>query len=113
MRSRMPHLLAASLLGATVASGTAFAEIKKAPYPAVPVEIAAPVQAEPAFQAFWKSFAEAVAARNATALFALVGPAFVWTSGGALTAEFDPGREASKSACLPSLPPVIFAANDP
>ncbi|MGZ4790005.1 MAG: hypothetical protein ACXVZX_15905, partial [Terriglobales bacterium] len=35
-----------------------------------------------------------MASRNAAALFALVGPTFVWTSQGALTNEFDPGRDA-------------------
>ncbi len=33
-------------------------------------------------------------ARNAEALFALVGPMFTWTAQGALVGEFDPGRDA-------------------
>ena len=70
------------------------AAIKTVPYPEVTVEIAPPHQPEPAFQSFWKAFSDAVANRNAAALFALVGPQFAWTSQGALTAEFDPGRDA-------------------
>jgi hypothetical protein len=72
----------------------ALAEIKKVPYPEVTVEIAAAQLPEASFGPFWKAFSDAVKGRNATALFALVGPAFVWTSQGALTAEFDPGRDA-------------------
>jgi hypothetical protein len=72
----------------------AFAEIKKVPYPEVTVEIAAAQLPEASVQPFWKAFSDAVKSRNAAALFALVGPGFVWTSKGALTAEFDPGRDA-------------------
>jgi hypothetical protein len=82
------------VLIATVTPGTGFAAIKNVPYPEVTVETAARVQPEPAFQAFWKAFSDAVASRNAAALFALVGPTFVWTLKGALTDEFDPGRDA-------------------
>jgi hypothetical protein len=70
------------------------AEIKKAPYPEVTVELAAAQLPEASFGPFWKAFSDAVKSRNAAALFALVGPGFVWTSKGALTAEFDPGRDA-------------------
>lgn len=88
------HLVAASLLIAIVTPGAGRAAIKKLPYSEVTVEIAATHQSEPAFQSFWKAFSDAIASRNAAALFALVGPTFVWTSQGALTAEFDPGRDA-------------------
>jgi hypothetical protein len=84
----------AVLLGITLAPGAGHCAIKNVPYGEVTVEIAAPYQPEPAFQSFWKEFSEAVANRNAAALFALVGPMFVWTSQGALTDEFDPGRDA-------------------
>lgn len=101
MTSREPHrpykmarLAAAGWLIATVMSGAGYAAIKKVPYPEVTVETAVPHQPEPAFQPFWKALSDAVASRNAAALFALVGPTFVWTSQGALTAEFDPGRDA-------------------
>jgi hypothetical protein len=70
------------------------ADIKRVPYPEVRVETAVPVSTEPAFATFWKAFSDAVASRNADALFALVGPTFAWTARGALIAEFDPGRDA-------------------
>jgi hypothetical protein len=85
---------AAVLLSVTLAPGAAHCAIKNVPYDEVTVDIAAPRQPEPAFLSFWKEFSEAVASRNAAALFALVGPMFVWTSQGALTEEFDPGRDA-------------------
>jgi hypothetical protein len=91
---RVTPLAAAVSLLIAVTPGTAHAAIKKVPYPEVPVEIATLLQVEPAFQTFWKAFSDAVASRNADALFALVGPIFVWSSQGALTAEFDPGRDA-------------------
>jgi hypothetical protein len=84
----------ATLLSVTLAPGAGHCAIKNVPYGEVTVEIAAPRQPEPAFLSFWKEFSEAVASRNAAALFALVGPMFVWTSQGALTEEFDPGRDA-------------------
>jgi hypothetical protein len=90
---RTARLAAAALLVA-VTPGTGLAAIKAVPYPEVTVEIAAPLRPEPGFQLFWKAFSDAVASRNAAALFALVGPQFAWTSQGALTAEFDPGRDA-------------------
>src|SRR5882724_2170104 len=93
MKHTTAPLVAAALLIA-VTPGTGRAAIKKVPYGEVQVEIAAPQQPEPAFQPFWKAFGDAVASRNAAALFALVGPTFVWTSQGALTNEFDPGRDA-------------------
>src|SRR3954454_21303244 len=68
--------------------------IKNVPYGEVTVEIAAAQQTEPAFLSFFKAFSDAVANRNEAALFALVGPTFVWTVRGALTDEFDPGRDA-------------------
>src|SRR5215204_1316860 len=77
-----------------VAAVPALAAVKKVPYPEVTVEIAAAQLPEASFGPFWKAFADAVKSRNAAALFALVGPGFVWTSKGALTAEFDPGRDA-------------------
>src|SRR3954469_20489942 len=90
---RIPAV-AAALLGVMLASGPGHGAIKHVPYPEVTVEIAAPHQPDPAFLSFWKEFSDAVTNRNASALFALVGPMFVWTSRGALTDEFDPGRDA-------------------
>ena len=98
MNLSAPHIkvrsVAAALLSVALAPGAGHCAIKNVPYGEVTVEIAAPRQSEPAFLSFWKEFSEAVASRNAAALFALVGPMFVWTSQGALTEEFDPGRDA-------------------
>jgi predicted DCC family thiol-disulfide oxidoreductase YuxK len=90
--SRLAPLVALALLLA--APHDARAAIKKIPYPEVPVVSAAPVQPDPSFAAFWKTFVQTVARRDSAALFALVAPSFVWTAQGALTAEFDPGRDA-------------------
>jgi hypothetical protein len=84
----------AGLLFAAMVPRAGIAAIKTVPYPEVTVEIAAQHRPEPEFQSFFKAFSDAVTNRNATALFALVGPMFVWTAKGALTDEFDPGRDA-------------------
>jgi hypothetical protein len=84
----------AALAAAWLVTTPALAAVKKVPYPEVTVETAAAHLPEASFQPFWKAFSDAVKTRNAAALFALVGPGFVWTSKGALTAEFDPGRDA-------------------
>jgi hypothetical protein len=89
--SRLAPLLLLTLLMLPAAG---HAGIKKVPYGEVPVTIAATVQPDASFAAFWKSFGEAVARRDMPALFALVAPGFVWTSQGTLTADFDPGRDA-------------------
>jgi hypothetical protein len=98
MNLSAPHIkaltFAAALLSVTLAPGAGHCAIKNVPYGEVTVEIAAPQQPEPAFQSFFKEFSDAVVNRNAAALFALVGPMFVWTVRGALTDEFDPGRDA-------------------
>jgi hypothetical protein len=98
MTSCAPHrralLIAAMLLSVIVVPDAGHCAIKTVAYGEVTVEIAAPHQPEAAFLSFWKEFSDAVANRNAAALFALVGPMFVWTSQGALTGEFDPGRDA-------------------
>jgi hypothetical protein len=90
------HLRPIALIAAAtwLVAAPAFAAIKKVPYPEVTVEVAAAQLPEASFGPFWKAFSDAVKNRNAAALFALVGPGFVWTSQGALTAEFDPGRDA-------------------
>jgi hypothetical protein len=87
----------ASALSASVltlglfAVGPALA-VKKAPYPEVKVNIAEAFQADAPFNALRQAFSAAVAAKNADALFALLGPTFVWTFEGGPTDEFDMGR---------------------
>jgi hypothetical protein len=88
------HQFAVLAAATWIAATSAGAAIKTLPYPEVTVETAAQHLPEAAFLPFWKEFSDAIAGRNAAALFALVGPGFVWTSQGALTGEFDPGRDA-------------------
>ena len=95
MRNRL--LLSALIPCASVltlslfAAGPALA-VKKASYPEVKVDVSEPFQPDAAFNAMRQAFSAAVAAKNADALFALVGPTFVWTLEGGPTDEFDMGR---------------------
>ena len=68
--------------------------VKKAPYAEVKVEVAELFQPDTAFNAMRAAFSAAVAAKNAEALFALVGPTFVWTLEGGPNDQFDMGRTA-------------------
>jgi hypothetical protein len=79
----------ASILGATPADA-----IKKTSYPEVKVKPADAVAPDAAFTAMRKAFTDAVTKKDGAALFALVGPSFVWTNEGSLSEGFDPGREA-------------------
>jgi hypothetical protein len=72
----------------------ASAAIKKVPYPEVKVEVAEPFKPDAAFEAMRKKLKDAVAKKDAQALFALVGPTFVWTFQGGSTEAFDMGRDA-------------------
>ena len=76
-----------------IAPGPALA-VKSVRYPEVKVEIAEPARTDAAFDAMRKALAEAVAAKDAAALFRLVGPTFVWTVESESTEEFDMGRDA-------------------
>jgi hypothetical protein len=72
----------------------AAAALKRVPYPEVKVEVSDPYKPEPAFIAMRKAFTDAVAKKDAAALFALVGPSFVWTMQGATVEQLDLGRDA-------------------
>lgn len=72
----------------------ASAAVKKAPYPEVKIEVAEAFKPDPAFEAMRKKLSDAVAKKDAQALFTLVGPTFVWTFQGGSTDEFDMGRDA-------------------
>jgi hypothetical protein len=72
----------------------ATAAIKKVPYPEVKVELAAAFKPDAAFEAMRKKLSDAVAKKDAQALFTLVGPTFVWTFQGGATEQFDMGRDA-------------------
>ena len=79
-------------LGA-LACGPALA-VKKTPYPQVKVNVAEAFQPDEAFKAMQAAFSAAVASKNAEALFALVGPTFVWTVDDVLSGDFNPGGSA-------------------
>jgi hypothetical protein len=70
------------------------AAIKKVAYPEVKVEVAEAFKPDAAFEAMRKKLSDAVAKKDAQALFALVAPTFVWTFQGGPTEAFDMGRDA-------------------
>jgi hypothetical protein len=73
-----------------IGAGTAcLADVKEVAYPAIKVRLSDAYHPDAAFQKMQKSFADAVAKKDAQALFSLVGPTFVWTSGGELDDQFD------------------------
>jgi hypothetical protein len=82
------------VIGALFLAPAASAAVKKVPYPEVKVEFAAAYQPDAVFTAMITQFSAAVASKDRNALFALVGPTFVWTLNGVLTDELDLGRDA-------------------
>jgi len=82
------------IVGTLGLASSAAATVNKVPYPEVKVKIAEAYRPDAAFEAMTANFAAAVAKKDAQALFALVGPTFVWTLEGALTDELDLGRDA-------------------
>jgi hypothetical protein len=92
MRSLLIPAAVAALLAATTAA--AVAEVKQVRYPAVDAKLADTYAPDAAFASMQGSFAAAVAAKDQQALFALVGPTFLWTSRGELNDQFDFGRPA-------------------
>ena len=80
-------------IAAFFALGPAWAA-KKVPYPELKVEVSEAYKPDPAFEAMRKKLADAVAKKDAAALFALVGPTFVWTYQGGSVEEFDMGLGA-------------------
>lgn len=83
-----------ALAAAAMTAGAAQAAVKKVAYPEVKITLTTPYQPDAAFQAMWKSLGDAVAAKDVTALTALVGPMFIWTSRGTVIDQLDPGRDA-------------------
>jgi hypothetical protein len=79
---------------AAVLFTTPAAAIKKLPYTEVKVDLSDVHQPDAAFKTMRKAFADAVSKKAATALFALVGPTFIWTVAGGNTDQFDQGRDA-------------------
>jgi hypothetical protein len=70
------------------------AALKKIPYPEVKVEAPPPFPPDRALDALRKSLADAVRAKDAKALFSLVGPDFAWTADGEPAEQSDPSRDA-------------------
>jgi hypothetical protein len=92
MRALVVSALAAV---AALATGTAsFAEVKKVPYTQVKVEVPDAVPPDAARETMRKAFVDAVAKKDSNALFALVGPTFVWLSQNTPNEQFDMGRDA-------------------
>ena len=77
------------MIAANTASPAAMREV---PYQAVKVELSKVYVPDAAFENMQKSFAEAAAKEDTQALFALVGPTFVWMSQGEISNQFDFGR---------------------
>lgn len=77
----------------TLASG-ARADVKNAPYPEIKVTLSKSYKPDAAFEKMRAAFASAVAKKDVAALFALVGPTFVWTSDNEPAENFDMGRDA-------------------
>jgi hypothetical protein len=79
----------------TIATNIAsLAAMKEVPYPLVKLQLDQAYEPDAAFAKMQKTFADAVAKKDAQALFALVGPTFVWTSQGELNEQLDFGRDA-------------------
>lgn len=91
----MRALVISSIAAAAVlAATTSFAQVKKVPYTEVKVDVPETVAINPALDAMRKAFVDAVAKKDANALFALVGPTFVWLSQNTPNEQFDMGRDA-------------------
>jgi len=70
------------------------AEPKPVQYAAVKVNVSEAYKPDDAFKKLQTAFAKATADKDAAGLFALIGPIFIWTTGGAVSDKFDLGRDA-------------------
>ena len=77
-----------------IIGGPASADVRRTAYARVKVELTPAYTPDAAFSRFRSEFTNAVARKDATALFALVAPGFVWTQNSELAGDFDPGRDA-------------------
>ena len=85
--------LATLVTAMLIIGGSVSAEVRRVVYPRVKVEVTPAYTPDAAFERFRKDFNSAVAKKDATALFALVAPGFVWTQDYNLAVGFDPGRD--------------------
>jgi hypothetical protein len=90
MRMRFIGPVVAVLTAATIPAHA----IKKVPYPEVKVKVFESYTPDAAFQKMQTAFRRAVANKDANALFALIGPTFVWTVQGELADDLDLGRDS-------------------
>src|SRR6516165_9254696 len=67
-------VLAAIPFAIAIGTKAADADIKKAPYPEVKMKLLNPYKGDDAFMAMRKAFSDAVANKDSSALFGLVGP---------------------------------------
>jgi hypothetical protein len=87
------HLLLAT--AATIVLGVLpAAALKNVSYPEVKVKVSAAYKPDAEFQKMRDALGKAATDKNEAALFALVGPTFVWTEDGRLVDRFDLGRDA-------------------
>lgn len=93
-RWRQRALCATAMLFAASMSCAALAGVKKVPYPEIKVTVNQPYAPDAAFQKMHAAFAEAVAKKDAAALFGLVAPMFFWTVNGGPADGLDLGRNA-------------------
>jgi hypothetical protein len=70
------------------------AALKNVSYPEVKVTVSEAYKPDADFQKMRDALAKAAADKNEAALFALVGPTFVWTEDARLVDSFDLGRDA-------------------
>jgi hypothetical protein len=84
----------AAVLAAMTTGFAALAAVKKAPYPEVKVTINQEYQPDATFLKMRSAFADAVAKKDAAALFRLVAPTFVWTIDGQPADDMDLGRDS-------------------
>ena len=91
---RVRSIVPIAAIAAFMLALPAGAAVKKVPYPEVKVEIAEAFKPDAAFETMRKALSDAVAKKDAQALFALVGPTFVWTLQGGPTDQYDMGRDA-------------------
>jgi hypothetical protein len=91
MRISFYATAAAFMVATTIA---ALGAMKEMPYPLIKLQLDEAYTPDAGFTEMQKSFADAVAKKDARALFSLVGPTFVWMSQGGISDQFDFGRDA-------------------
>jgi len=88
------RILAGAVFFMAAASTHSLAAVKEISYPAVKVEMLQEHKPDAAMAKMRMAFADAVGKKDMQALFALVGPTFVWMAQGEISDQFDFGRDA-------------------